>query len=269
MTSVKQVVAVSGAASGIGLALVKQLLLEGYAVAAADISARNLAALRPLATEQDLLLSCVDVAQQAGMALWAAEVREHFGRIDGVINNAGVSLSCHAGEQPREHFAWLMDINFWGVVNGCEAFLPYLKDSGGCIVNLSSLFGLLAVPSQSAYNAAKFAVRGYSESLRQDLKGSGVGVVTVHPGGIKTNIARNGRHFHDMQGNDSDLESTAADFDKVARTSPERAAAKIITAMRHRRRRLLIGADATFLDAVQRLFPASYDRWLAPLLRLG
>ncbi|WP_374973311.1 SDR family NAD(P)-dependent oxidoreductase [Spongiibacter marinus] len=269
MTKVKQVVAVSGAASGIGLALVKQLLGEGCAVAASDISAKNLAALRPLADEQHLLLSCVDAAEQTAVALWAAEVKEHFGRIDAVINNAGVSLSCHAAEQPREHFSWLMNINFWGVVNGCEAFLPYVKDAGGCIVNISSLFGLLAVPSQSAYNAAKFAVRGYSESLRQDLKGSGVAVLTVHPGGIKTNIARNGRHFHDLHGKESDLDATAANFDKVARTSPERAASKIIHAMRRRRRRLLIGSDAIFLDWVQRLFPANYDRWLAPLIRLS
>lgn len=269
MTTTKQVFAVTGAASGIGLALVKQLLSQGYAVAASDISAQALEGLRPLAKAEDLMLSSVDVAEHTAVVLWAAEVKEYFGRIDAVVNNAGVSLSCHAAEQPRAHFEWLMNINFWGVVNGCEAFLPYLKEGGGCIVNLSSLFGLLAVPSQSAYNAAKFAVRGYSESLRQDLKGSGVEVLTVHPGGIKTNIVRNGRHFHDLHGNDSDLDATAANFDKVARTSPEQAAAKIMRAVSRRRRRLLIGSDAVFLDLVQRLFPASYDRWLAPLLRLA
>lgn len=269
MSHNKEVYAVTGAASGIGLALVKRLLREGYGVAASDISEGQLQALRELAVEEQLLLTRVDVADRSAVEDWAAEIVKHFGRVDAIINNAGVSLSCHAGEQPREHFEWLMNINFWGVVNGCEAFLPHLLKQGGCIVNLSSLFGLMSIPSQSAYNAAKFAVRGYSESLRQDLKDSGVRVLTVHPGGIKTNIARNGRHFHDLQGKARDLEATAASFDKVARTTPEQAAASILGAVQRRRRRLLIGMDAKFLDLFQRFFPASYDRLLAPFLRFG
>ena len=129
--------------------------------------------------------------------------------------------------------------------------------------------GKVSVPSQSAYNSAKFAVRGYSESLRQDLRGSGVSVLTVHPGGIKTNIARNGRHFHDLQGNARGLDATAASFDRVARTSPESAAAAILRALRKGRRRLLIGGDARLLDVIQRMFPGRYDQLLGPLLRFG
>lgn len=267
--SEQQVYAITGAASGIGLALVKQLLAAGHCVAAADISAEALSGLRSLAAEQRLLLSELDVADRDAVNAWASSIAEYFGGVDVVVNNAGVSLSCHAGEQPREHFEWLFNINFWGVVNGCEAFLPHLTQRRGCIVNISSLFGLMSVPSQSAYNAAKFAVRGYSESLRQDLRGTGVSVVTVHPGGIKTNIARNGRHFHDLQGKQRDLEATAASFDKVARTSPDAAARAILRAVKKGRRRLLIGSDARFLDLVQRVFPSRYDQLLAPLLRLG
>lgn len=269
MLQEKQVYAITGAASGIGLSLVKQLLQAGHCVAAADISEQALAAMRELAPQDLLLLSALDVANREAVNDWASAVVEHFGGVDVIVNNAGVSLSCHAGEQPREHFEWLFNINFWGVVNGCEAFLPHLRARRGAIVNLSSLFGLMSVPSQSAYNAAKFAVRGYSESLRQDLRGSGVSVLTVHPGGIKTNIARNGRHFHDLQGRERGLDETAASFDRVARTSPDAAASAILRALRKGRRRLLIGSDARLLDIIQRFFPGRYDQLLAPLLRLG
>ncbi len=267
MNTQQQVYAITGGASGMGLAMVRQLLEQGCCVAAADVSAEGVEALRSLADEGQLMLTTLDVADRDGVSDWAAAVVAHFGGVDVVINNAGVSLSCHAGEQAREHFEWLMNINFWGVVNGCEAFLPYLQSRpAGCIVNISSLFGLIAMPSQSAYNAAKFAVRGYSESLRQDLRNTSVSVVTVHPGGIKTNIARNGRHFHNLHGERSDGDTMAASFDEVARTSADSAAAQILRAAQRRRRRLLIGADAKLLDWVQRCFPASYDRLLRPLL---
>ncbi|MBU73070.1 MULTISPECIES: SDR family NAD(P)-dependent oxidoreductase [Spongiibacter] len=269
MSQEQRVYAITGAASGIGLALVKQLLEVGQCVAASDISAEALADMRALAPEAQLMLSPLDVADREAFNAWADAVVEHFAGVDVIVNNAGVSLSCHAGEQPREHFEWLFNINFWGVVNGCEAFLPHLSARSGTIVNISSLFGLMSVPSQSAYNSAKFAVRGYSESLRQDLRGSGVSVLTVHPGGIKTNIARNGRHFHDLQGNARGLDATAASFDRVARTSPESAAAAILRALRKGRRRLLIGGDARLLDVIQRMFPGRYDQLLGPLLRFG
>ncbi|WP_373081065.1 SDR family NAD(P)-dependent oxidoreductase [Zhongshania sp.] len=265
-----KVIAVSGAASGIGRALVEGLLASGARVAASDIDNTNLQSLREYGAAELLLLSRVDVSDQSAMQAWASEVKSHFGEVDGVINNAGVALSCHAADQPREQMEWLFNINYWGVINGVEAFLPeLLRRPEACIVNISSLFGLLSVPSQSAYNAAKFAVRGYSESLRQDLRETSVKVVTVHPGGIQTNIANNGRHLHSITGNAADVEKTAALFNSIAATSPKQAANKIIRGLQKSSRRVLIGSDAWFLDKIQRLFPACYDRILVPLMNVG
>ncbi|MFT4917933.1 MAG: NADP-dependent 3-hydroxy acid dehydrogenase YdfG [Zhongshania aliphaticivorans] len=265
-----KVIAVTGAASGIGRALVEGLLASGARVAASDVDNTNLQRLRELATTELLLLSSVDVSDQAAMQAWANEVKTHFGEVDGVINNAGVALSCHASDQPREQMEWLFNINYWGVINGVEAFLPELmRRPEACIVNISSLFGLLSVPSQSAYNAAKFAVRGYSESLRQDLRETSIKVVTVHPGGIQTNIANNGRHLHSITGNAADVDKTAALFNSIAATSPRQAAKKIMLGMRKSKPRVLIGSDAWFLDKIQRLFPAWYDRLLVPMMTVG
>lgn len=260
-------IAITGAASGIGLALARQLLAQGAKVAASDVDESGLEALREYGAEQQLLLTVLDVADEQAMKEWASAINAHFGAVDGVINNAGVSLSSHAARQSRADMRWLFDINYWGVINGCEAFLPYLSQrESAWIVNLSSLFGLMSVPSQSAYNAAKFAVRGYSESLRQDLHDSAIHVLTVHPGGIRTNIVKNGRHFDSMVGEETDTAQTAAQFETVARTTAGQAAEQILRAMARRQRRLLIGADAKFLDIVQRLFPASYDLLLRPFV---
>lgn len=265
-----KVIAVTGAASGIGLSLVRTLLAEGARVAASDVDPDGLAKLRVMAPESTLMVSQVDVSDRQAMTDWAAAVSTHFGQVDGIVNNAGVALSCHAGEQTREDFNWLFDINFWGVVNGTEVFLPYLQSRPqASLVNISSLFGLMSVPSQSAYNAAKFAVRGYSESLRQDLRHSDIVVTTVHPGGIRTNIARNGRHHHDLDGRPTTVSETAEVFDSIARTSADAAAKAIVKAMKRGQRRLLIGGDARLLDIVQRLCPANYDRILLPLKALG
>ncbi|MFT5888825.1 MAG: NADP-dependent 3-hydroxy acid dehydrogenase YdfG [Zhongshania sp.] len=265
-----KVIAVSGAASGIGRALVESLLASGARVAASDVDNTNLQRLREFGGPELLLLSRVDVSDQVAMQAWAAEVKNHFGEVDAVINNAGVALSCNAADQPREQMEWLFNINYWGVVNGVEAFLPeLLRRPEACIVNISSLFGLLSVPSQSAYNAAKFAVRGYSESLRQDLRETSVRVVTVHPGGIQTNIANNGRHLHSITGKAADVEKTAALFNSVAATSSGHAAKKIMRGMQKSAPRVLIGSDAWFLDKVQRLFPACYDRLLVPVMNIG
>jgi len=158
-----------------------------------------------------------------------------------------------------------MGINFWGVVHGTKAFLPHIKKTGdGHIVNISSVFGIIAVPTQSAYNAAKFAVRGFTESLREEMEieQSGVGVTCVHPGGIKTNIARNARMKTGKEWGAKDQMSAASDFDKLARTTPDEAAQDILNAILKNRRRQLIGADAVMIDLVQRLLPESYQRIL-------
>lgn len=265
-----KVIAVTGAGSGIGRALVIGLRAAGARVAASDIVEGNLQSLREYGGESELLLSKLDVSDNAAMKAWAKAVKSHFGVVDGIINNAGVALSCHAAEQPREQMEWLFGVNYWGVINGVEAFLPELLDRPeACVVNISSLFGLLSVPSQSSYNAAKFAVRGYSESLRQDLRDTAVKVVTVHPGGIKTNIANNGRHLNSITGNAADVAKTADIFNSIAATTPEKAAAVIIRGMRKSKVRVLIGSDARLLDIIQRLFPASYDRLLVPLMNVG
>jgi short-subunit dehydrogenase len=156
-----------------------------------------------------------------------------------------------------------MNINFWGVVHGTRAFLPQLLSRPEAhVVNLSSVFGLIAVPTQAAYNASKFAVRGFTEALRQELARTSVRVTTVHPGGIKTNIVRNGRMFQDTTGG-TDPELVAREFDKIARTSADEAARQIVEAILREKPRLLIGLDAVLIDRMQRLLPASYDGLVA------
>lgn len=265
----QKVVAITGAGSGIGLALTRQCLAAGARVAAADIDTVALSSLSD-AHADNLLLSTVDVRDREAMTRWAAETVERFGHCDVIVNNAGVSLSSRAQDMRREDLEWVFDINFWGVINGVEAFLPGLMARPeACIVNISSLFGLMAVPSQSAYNASKFAVRGYSEALRQDLRDTTVKVVTVHPGGVKTNIVRNGKHFHSIDGSETSTEDQAATFERIASTTPERAAARIIHGIRRGKARVLIGRDAILLDLIQRLLPGLYDRLLLPLSTRG
>lgn len=158
-----------------------------------------------------------------------------------------------------------MGINFWGVVYGTKAFLPHLlQRREGHIVNISSIFGIIGVPTQAAYNASKFAVRGFTEALRQEVADSGVRVSCVHPGGIKTNIARAGRFYRDISGS-RDASRAAANFDQIARTTPAAAAQVIIDGIKSDAPRILIGADARLLDRLQRLLPASYTRVLAKL----
>jgi short-subunit dehydrogenase len=186
------------------------------------------------------------------------------------VNNAGVALGATVDAMSYEDFEWLMNIDFWGVVYGTKAFLPHLKASGdGHIVNVSSVFGLISVPSQSAYNAAKFAVRGFSDTLRMELEieGAPVSVTTIHPGGIKTNIARNARMDPSVTGLAGDAEKARRDFERVFITSPEKAARQILAAVRRDRRRALIGPDAKGIDLVSRLPAALYQTVLARAAR--
>ncbi len=264
-----KVVAITGANSGIGLQLTQQCLGKGAKVAASDL---NTDALDTLANKHadSLLIQSLNVTDRTGMEQWHSHIVQHFGHCDVLINNAGVSLSSLATQQSRDDFEWLMNINFWGVVNGVEAFIPtLLKRPEASLVNLSSIFGIIGVPSQSAYNASKFAVRGYSEAMRQELADSTVQVLTVHPGGVKTNIVRNGRHYSDTDGSATDMETMAAQFERMARTTAADAASQIIHAIEQRQCRLLIGGDARLMDRLQRLFPASYEKALYRLLKLA
>lgn len=263
----EKVIAITGAGSGIGLALTRLCLSKGARVAASDVNPESLGALN---AGDQLMVSTLDVRDRAAVGRWAQDIAARFGACDVIVNNAGVSLSSRVQTMQREDFEWIMDINFWGVVNGVEAFLPLLeKSSAARIVNLSSLFGLMAVPSQAAYNASKFAVRGYSEAIRQDLRNSTVKVVTVHPGGVKTNIVRNGKHFDSLDGLETDMDTSAAMFAKIASTTPEQAAKIILNGMCKGKPRVLIGRDAIFLDKLQRLLPAIYDRLTVPVSLRG
>ncbi|WP_116366446.1 SDR family NAD(P)-dependent oxidoreductase [Parahaliea mediterranea] len=262
-----KIAAVTGAGSGIGRALAMQLHSEGCALYLSDVDEAGLAETRAaLSGSAAVDTRRVDVADKAAVDAWATAIGEREGRIDIVINNAGVGLSDRVDECRYEDVQWLMGINFWGVVHGTMAFLPLLGQSPqGHLVNISSIFGMIGVPTQSAYNAAKFAVRGYTEALRQEMEGSPVHVCCVHPGGIRTNIARRAR----SAASDLSPDERGQVFEQFARTSPESAAAQIIRAVEKRKKRLLIGGDAKFISIINRLFPVRYPALMPGLGKVG
>ena len=253
-----RVCVITGAGSGIGRALALELAGRGARLALSDINADSVAAtaeqVRARGAEAESY--GLDVASRVAVYGHAEEVRERFGAVNMVVNNAGVALAKDVLETPIEDYEWIMGINWWGVLYGSKAFLPHLIASGdGYVVNVSSVFGLFAVPGQSGYNAAKFAVRGFTEALRQEMLMSGhpVGVSCVHPGGIQTNIARDARSDKNTS---QELDDA---FRKVARTTPESAAATIVRGIERRRARILIGADARALDAMTRVLGSGYQ----------
>ena len=262
-----RVVAITGAASGIGRSLAAELAGRGAHLALSDVDADGLAGTveRCRSTGVDISTERVDVSDRSAMFAWADAVTERHGQVNMIVNNAGVTVAGTALRLPVEHFEWLMGINFWGVVHGSQAFVPHLKASGaGHVVNISSVFGLVSIPSQSAYNAAKFAVRGYSDALRIELEieRADVSVTTIHPGGVQTNIARSARidpSFADVGG---EADGFGDGFERVARTSPEKAARQIVRAVERNRRRALIGPDAKVFDLVSRLPAGLYQRLL-------
>lgn len=259
-----KVAAITGAGSGIGRATAKLLAQKGCHVAISDVNEKGLAETAEQCGQfgVKVLAARVDVAHRGEVEAWAAQVAREFGGVNIIINNAGVALGSTIEDMRYEDFEWLMNINFWGVVHGTKAFLPHLKAAGdGHIVNISSVFGLIGVPTQAAYNAAKFAVKGFTEALRQELEIEGlpIGVTSVHPGGIKTNIARNARFTVRKGWVD---EESNSDFEKAFSTSPEEAAQDILQAILKNRRRQLIGADAVLIDLVQRALPTLYQSLL-------
>jgi NADP-dependent 3-hydroxy acid dehydrogenase YdfG len=253
-----KLVVITGAGSGIGRALALNLARRGARLALSDLDAAGLAETVRLLPGAEVRHDLLDVRDRAAMAGYARSVAEQFSRVDVVINNAGVALTGSVLDLDYADLEWVLDVDFWGVVHGSKEFLPYLIASGdGVLVNLSSLFGLLAVPGQSGYNAAKFAVRGFTESLRQEmlLGRLPVQVCCVHPGGVKTAIARNARA---AAGED---QAGLADFfdRKLARTSPDRAAELIVTGLLAGKPKILVGADARLLDLLVRLLGARYQ----------
>lgn len=270
-----RVAAITGAGSGIGRALALQLAARGCHLALSDIAETGLAdtAAKARAANPAIRVTTqrLDVADRDAVFAWADTVVAEHGCVHLIFNNAGVALGATVDGMSFEDCQWLMGINFWGVVHGTQAFLPHLKAAGeGHVINISSLFGLLAVPTQSAYNAAKFAVRGFTESLRQELDalGEGVSSTCVHPGGIKTSIARNARQDASIRALGMDESTAGSDFEKHFITTPDKAARIILKAVQRDKRRVLVGPDAVLLDKMQRLFPTLYQR-LTPLLMGG
>lgn len=267
-----RVAAITGAGSGIGRALAENLAARGAHLALSDVDGPGLdeTVARCDGSQVTVTTAVVDVADRVAVGAWADQVAHDHGGVDLVVNNAGVTLAASATAQSIDDVAWLMDINFWGVVHGCQAFLPHLEASGdGHIVNISSVFGLVSIPMQSAYNASKFGVRGYSDALRieLDIEGSPVSCTTIHPGGIKTNIARNARTDASMSIVGQSPDGFGAEFDKLARTTPEKAARQILKAVERNRRRALIGPDAVLFDVMSRLPAGLYQRLLVARAR--
>ncbi len=253
-----KVVAITGAGSGIGRALAQLAAQRGAKLALSDWNEIGLAeTVASLPSGVEVTSAKVDVADRAGVAAWAAEVVEHFGQVNMIVNNAGVSMTGDFLEMSYEEFDWIVGINFNGVVNGTKEFLPHLIASGdGYLVNISSLFGLISMPQQSAYNATKYAVRGFTEAIREEMiiGKHPVGVTCIHPGGIKTGIARNGRKVDSL---DSDaLDRT---FDKIARMTPEKAARIILNGALAHKPRVLVGMDAHAMHQFAKFAGARYQ----------
>jgi NAD(P)-dependent dehydrogenase (short-subunit alcohol dehydrogenase family) len=255
---------ITGAASGIGRSLARLLSRTGAPVAIADIDEAGLKD-----TAQSLpgpaLSRVLDVRDAEDQRRFAAEVREWLASLPGspplaaVFNNAGVAVASSVLDADPDDDEWLRQINFDGVVNGTRAFLPILVEQDyGVIVNTSSVFGLCGMPYQSAYCASKFAVRGFTDSLRQELRGTGVRAVTVHPGGIKTSIARSARVRKDPTGAGRSPDQMATEFEALLRTTPAQAAAIICRGVDAGKARILVGPDAYVFDALARITPTHY-----------
>ena len=267
-----KVAAITGAGSGIGQQLALQLATQGCHLALSDMNEQGLAETLALVSKYpiEVSLTRVDVAQKDQVYAWAEETQQRFGRINLIFNNAGVALASSVDGMTYDEMEWIFNINFWGVVYGTKAFLPYLKQSGeGHIINTSSLFGLTAQPTQSAYNATKFAVRGFTEALRQelDIEAGNVSATCVHPGGIRTNIANNAKMSDSIRSLGLNPEKASRSFNKVLKTPPEEAAKVILKAVQQNQARVLIGNDAKILDLIQRITPTRYAQAMNYLTR--
>ncbi|MEC9362130.1 SDR family NAD(P)-dependent oxidoreductase [Sinimarinibacterium flocculans] len=271
-----KVAAITGAASGIGRALAIELASRGCHLSLSDVNTDALAETAQAAGAHGVKVTtaALDVADRDAIYAWADRTDADHGPANLVFNNAGVALGASIEGASDEDLHWIMDINYWGVVHGTRAFLPQLRASGeGHVINISSVFGIAAVPSQGAYNATKFAVRGFTECLRQELEiaGAPVSATCVHPGGIKTNIARAARFdtqsMQALTGRGSD--DAKARFEKLFRTTAESAARTILRGVERNARRVLIGADAHAIDLTVRLMPTAYQRIVSGFTKLS
>jgi short-subunit dehydrogenase len=264
------VAVITGAGSGIGRALALALAREGCALALADKDAHNVAntaADAKKAGARTVSTHAVDVADLAAMTRFRDEVKKAHGRAHLLVNNAGVVLGGDFEELALDDMRWLMEINFWGAVYGTKLFLPLLRaERQAHIVNISSIFGIIAPAGQTAYAASKFALRGFGEALRQELHSSAIRVTMVHPGGVRTNIARNARLPARF---DVDRrERMVKRFDAIARTTPAQAAERILRGIKRDQRRIILGPDAKLIAALAWLLPVRYGQVLDPVLDL-
>ena len=260
-----KVAAITGAGSGMGQQLAILLAKAGCHLSISDVNEKGLADTVELVKSYNVRVTSkkVNVAKVEEMRAWAEETVQNHGSVNMIFNNAGVALGSTVEGATYEELEWIMNINFWGVVYGTKEFLPYIKKTGdGHIINISSLFGLTAQPTQSAYNATKFAVRGFTESLRQelDLENCGVSALCVHPGGIRTNIANDARMSDSIRTIGMNPEKSAKAFNKLLRKPAVEAAQEMLDAVLKDQRRLLIGNDAKVLDLVQRFLPTGYQK---------
>ena len=259
---------ITGAAGGIGRAIAVSLARRGCNLALADVDEAGIAGTEDLVQTQGVRVTgyLLDVADRAAVARFPARVAAEHPGVDLLVNNAGVAVGGTFEQVSEEDFEWLFEINFWGVVRMTRAFLPALRASGDSrVVNLSSVFGLVAPPEQVAYAASKFAVRGFSEALRHELEGSGVGVTVVHPGGVATSIAENARIPAGVSA--AEVKRRREHFRKFLRLSPHVAGETIVRGVERRKPRVLVGADAKVISVIARVLPVSYWRVLA--LRAG
>ena len=266
-----KVAAITGAASGMGRTLALELARRGCHLSLSDVNEIGLAETAQMAGKLGVKVTTtkLNVADREAMNAWAEQTVRDHGKVNLIFNNAGVALGALIESVKPADFEWIMGINFWGVVWGTQAFLPHLKRAGeGHVVNTSSLFGLLASPTQGTYNASKFAVRGFTEALRQelDMEKSGVSATCVHPGGIRTNIAKAAKMDESMiKATGGKTEEARAKFDKLLDfTTAESAARQILAAVEGNQRRVLVGLDAKFLDKLVRVLGS----WYQPIITL-
>lgn len=268
-----KVAAITGAGSGIGQALALNLAKQGCHLAISDINENNLEDTKEKlnAYRVKVTAQVLDVSDKNVVFEWADQVVMDHTQVNLIFNNAGVALSGTLSALSIEEYEWIMNINFWGTLYGTKAFLPFLESSGdGHIVNISSIFGLTAQPLMSGYNASKFAVRGLSESLRQELElgKSNVSMTCVHPGGIKTNIAKSSRICDSVQQlTGADNKSSIKEFERSFISTPDVAAKTILNGIKKNKRRVLIGPDARFYDWIVRLFPSGYQKLFTEIVR--
>ena len=264
-----RVAVITGAGSGIGRATALALAHEGCHLALSDIDQDSLAETADLLGQVPVRVhtQVLDVSDRQAMQDYPNTVKAALGLVNLVINNAGTTIAATVEEHTIEDYEWLMGINFWGVVYGTKFFMPHLQEVDEAhIVNISSIFGCIGVRNQSAYNATKFAVRGFTESLKQELHRSHIGVSCVHPGGVKTKIIEKSR-FKSVPGVHDHADLTQK-FAAMAKTSSAQAAAVIVKGIRAKQERILIGSDARFLDILVRMMPSSYPKFLRRVEKL-